>query len=51
LFGAGRTRGVISRRSKTDHYRSLLCSLLFGGGRELFPRGYRFLKILIEESR
>jgi len=38
LFGTGKTHGVISMRSETDHYRYPLWSLLFGGGREP-PRG------------
>jgi len=34
-LGPGWTRVTISGVSESDHYRFLLCSLLFGGGREL----------------
>jgi len=50
LFGAERIHGVISRRSKTDHYRYPLCFLLFGGGRELSLGVYNFLGTLIERG-
>ena len=34
LLGAEWTRGMISRRSETDHYICSFCFLLFGGGRD-----------------
>ena len=39
LFGARKSRGLISRRSETDHFGCLLCSLLFRGGQELSLEG------------
>jgi len=50
MFGVGRIRDVISRRSKTDHYRCPLRSLLFKGGRELSLESNRFPEILIERG-
>ena len=51
LFIAKWIRGVISRRSETDHYRCPLFFLLFRGGRELPHGGYKLPGTLIERGK
>jgi len=46
LFGAGWTRGVISWRSETDHYRYPLYFPLFARGRKPSLGRYEFLETL-----